>query len=508
MQSIFSVLFITTILVVGKCLNQVSEKEMIKFLIDQKFIGTWQSRINSMDQFHYLDYQEGQAEVTFDFNKNLQICFLNPKYHENKQVYATFRLSNYTNLTKSWSDEQNVNLQFGTIFNLYNYQFPCQGKFLVQVIQENTFSDIKNTQIIISLQSKNNDELNLCYFDMSLSVASGQEQEYRNTLTFMIISIVLSLIQIVATTILVKVDVIVGQDISFIANLLNFVYQNEITILILISMTMNENLRSFYIAPIIFQVGSTLQCIYATWKAWKINVKFSFLPSCQDFWHFISFILIIFLLINLSIYCYEEFFYFSIYGSAFMLYPIIIRNIKLNIRERFSLIYIFGHFSSKIFYFFYMRGCSRNLMSFEPKYLMVVLYLMIYLTSIVLLIIQKRYGSRSIICRDSRIVQPIEQIDDQIIFQEDVEEYLDDNYFKYDDIVIEDLEACSICLNPLKSNQNINDSLSNTLIEQKLIQTPCKHTFHLKCMKLYIQSRINILQNNCPICRQQLPQFK
>ncbi|CAD8112036.1 unnamed protein product [Paramecium sonneborni] len=471
-----------TILVLGQQRN-LSEQDLIHLLKYQKFIGTWKSEITSMDQFHYLDYQEGQAEVIF--NNYLEICFLNPKYHENKQVYLSFSLSNYNNYTQSWSGEQNFYLQFKTFAKFQGSYFSCKGNFLVKILFDKSFADIKNTKVYIFLQSDD------CYLNISLLAESRQEEEYRSTLTFMIISIILSLIQIIASILQIRVNLPDRYDISFLANLIN--YDSNITL-----SSINQELFINYLESL----GKKCKIFISALLLKFLSIYKLFINNLQIWLQFIG------LLSYFSLFFLYEFHSYSMFSSAFILYPIIIRNIRLNIIEKFNIIYIFGFFSAKTFYFFYCRGYSENQMSFEPKYLMVVLYLIIYLTSIALLLIQKKFGSRSLICMNLRMVNPIEQLDDQNIPQDDELKQEDNNFFKIDNIVVEDFEACSICLNPLNSNRTLNDSLYQSFIEGPLIQTPCNHIFHLKCFKQYIQSRINSLQNNCPICRQQLPQFQ
>ncbi len=59
-------------------------------------------------------------------------------------------------------------------------------------------------------------------------------------------------------------------------------------------------------------------------------------------------------------------------------------------------------------------------------------------------------------------------------------------------------QECPICFESLKENPG--DEEDQKLLAWYYMQTPCKHNFHLECLRLWMDERLI-----CPVCRQVIP---
>ncbi|CAK64878.1 unnamed protein product (macronuclear) [Paramecium tetraurelia] len=146
---------------------------------------------------------------------------------------------------------------------------------------------------------------------------------------------------------------------------------------------------------------------------------------------------------------------------AFVLFPQVIHNIRWNCKENFNLFYIFGYLSSGLLFQTYLNSYSIQTNSIDIDYLYISLFYIIYFTSLLLLYLQYKFGSRCFIPKC---------------------------------ILHKHISICAICL----------DSIAIADMEDRLqllpvILTSCKHKFHEKCLRKWLHEK-----KECPFSRTNL----
>ena len=188
-------------------------------------------------------------------------------------------------------------------------------------------------------------------------------------------------------------------------------------------------------------------------------------------------------------------FYFSnlhwiifILYSIILLAPQIILNFKLGhkIKYPFSPLVklIFPRFIILVLHIlmqFYARLYDGNMFHLKPDYLLCLGCIMIMLTSMILLSIQKKYGSRSLL-PSFLIPKKFEEF--KFFMNEEESTHVE----------------CSICLTSLNLLPESYSMKSEQKIYNRVIVTPCKHKFHFYCLENWMETKLQ-----CPNCRTILP---
>ncbi|CAD8150600.1 unnamed protein product [Paramecium octaurelia] len=149
---------------------------------------------------------------------------------------------------------------------------------------------------------------------------------------------------------------------------------------------------------------------------------------------------------------------------AFVLFPQIIHNIRWNSIENFNLFYLFGYLSSGLLFQTYLQFYYVQSNFIEFDYLFIILFYCIYLISVLLLYLQYKYGSRCILPK-----------------------WILNKYY----------QDCAICLDCI-----VIADMENQLLQAPVVLTQCKHKFHEKCLRKWLQEK-----EDCPLCRTKLDEM-
>jgi len=136
----------------------------------------------------------------------------------------------------------------------------------------------------------------------------------------------------------------------------------------------------------------------------------------------------------------------------------------------------------------YARTCPANIFELTPSMSFLVWYCSILGVQILMLFLQSKFGSRFFI--PSYLLPP------------------KFNYFVVvniphnDDQRSSDEVLCPICMDnlftePSDSNSELLKSPAPTIT---IMQTPCKHKFHIKCLQEWMKIKLE-----CPFCRTGIP---
>ncbi|CAD8121074.1 unnamed protein product [Paramecium sonneborni] len=179
-------------------------------------------------------------------------------------------------------------------------------------------------------------------------------------------------------------------------------------------------------------------------------------PSINKFTQLFVLILAFILNVILYNYCSSDFLYQLSY--SLILYPQIIHNIRLNSKENFNFVYLFGYLSPGLMFQIYLKCYPTNIYDVQPDFLFVTLYDCIYFISVILLYLQHKFGSRCL-------------IPNWLLKNND--------------------EICVICLDVMGKID-----WENQIQLLPIIKTTCNHKFHQVCLQSWL-----LVKQLCPLCR-------
>ncbi|CAD8046848.1 unnamed protein product [Paramecium primaurelia] len=460
------------------CLQNVNSSDnMIQFLNNELFSGKWWSNNPSIYQFNYLTLDSGMISVKFVGN-SLQFVALNPKYYEDKHVYGEFLLTNYSESSQAWIGEAKLLLEGSYSRSQPWIESFCNGTYIVKLNQNLENLDLNQLEIDVDLKS--NQMFFHCLIDMSFNVKRVQDFSFINNLIFcMMATMILGVQYLLSKELLDQLKQIlieaeqmsrltlflsIFQGMSLFYFFVEVLFQNFQNYYLFILPTFIQFLQLFKNYAIFgFVWSQRLQNAFVERREYKKKLVITYLTI----W--------IFMIVNRIVFSIFRYSFYYMLTQAFILYPQIIHNLRLGGKYKLNKVYIFGVLSSKFFFYVYLRSCPVNVMGLKPDYLFVGEFIAIYLFSLLLLILQSKYGSRCLIpkCLKPKKFQFLQKVK-----------------------VNNEME-CSICLNPLYLNPTDTDdrSLVKSLICQIMV-TPCQHQFHQQCLESWIN-----VQKNCPICR-------
>jgi len=173
-----------------------------------------------------------------------------------------------------------------------------------------------------------------------------------------------------------------------------------------------------------------------------------------------------------------------ILATSFFFIPQIIHNAIRGQKYKFWSHYIICLGVVRILIPLYVRTCPVNIFELTPSYSFLSWYLMSITFQVSFLFLQSKLGSRFFV--PSCLLPP---------------KY---NYFMTVSTDIpdqEDADTCPICMDIL--NREPTDPSSKLLKPNKTIkimQTPCRHKFHPRCLQEWMNIKLE-----CPFCRQSIP---
>ena len=275
---------------------------------------------------------------------------------------------------------------------------------------------------------------------------------------------------------------------NFSSTLIGFdIIYNILITLIIASVNLNEyiNANRFFSVPILY----FFMIIFFE----GVLFYFSFNPREKSYKKFITIsftcIIIFFILLQFLL-IYPIFILIFLY-STFI--PQIIHNISFNektnsIPKKFQL----SLFINRLFIPLYLKGFKNNSFNSKTNYFFCSSILVFHGYQFLILYFQERISGDCIIPKKLR-----------------------KNYYEYKRNVLKLIKnnpdfnkfQCSICLNPLISNEYIPYTLKRNFcfLRNKIYiyQTPCNHYFHIECLSNWMNQK-----KECPICRNNLPEIK
>ncbi|CAD8123745.1 unnamed protein product [Paramecium sonneborni] len=457
------IFWISIIFPLGKQLNPINQEEMLNFLEDQLFKGNWESTNLTTKQYSFLDVDTG---IVFVGLKNQLLFFRmrNPKYKDDKIVYGILEINNYNQTLMTWNDNGVISLEGYNNQKTIWIEKNCSLQYSVQIIFENATQIIQNTHIKITLNNLDTQNLH-CLFNLNFSLKYDPQEVLGFNifqvcyLFFFCTEVLLIIDQLFRKRLKISyVQIVIFTQISYSAIIIK-----ELSIFDLYIFTFDSivkgNIEIFMVMLVMLY-----SILMNSLKFFLIQKKFEnrhFMRKCT-FWKAIlicSFQLMcsFFLIIQFQNYNFLKVIF------SMIIYAQIIHNVRVNCKEDFNMIYIFGYLSPHVILNSYIQICPENNYSLKPHYFLFTCLFCIYFSSIFLIYLQKIHGSRYLIswCIKNRFIR-------------------------------QDSNPCPCCLSDMgKQDENL-------MLEQFIITTPCNHQFHNDCLEQWRQNK-----NDCPVCRHQ-----
>ncbi|CAD8145980.1 unnamed protein product [Paramecium pentaurelia] len=459
-------------------LQNVNSTEQLMLLLNKElFSGKWWSNNPSIYQFNYLTLDSGMIKVKFVGN-SIQFVALNPKYYEDKHVYGEFLLTNYSESSQAWIGESKLLLEGSYSRSQPWIESFCNGTYIVKLNQKLENLDLNQLQIDVDLKS--NPTFLHCQIDMSFNVKRVYDFSFINNLIFCMMATMILTVQYLLSKQLLdqlKYRLIEVEQMSRLT--LFFSLFQGLSLFYLFVEILFQNFYNYYlfILPTFIQFLQIFKNQAIFGLVWSQRLQNAFVERREYKKKLVIMYLIIWIttIVNMILFnIFGQSFYYM-FTQAFILYPQIIHNLRQGNKYQFNKIYIFGLLSSKFFFYLYLRSCPVNVLGLKPDYLFVGEFIAIYFFSLLLIILQSKYGSRCLIpkCLKPKKFQFLQKVK-----------------------VNNEME-CPICLNHLYLNPIDTDDkpLEKSLICQIMV-TPCQHSFHQQCLESWIN-----VQKNCPICR-------
>jgi hypothetical protein len=214
------------------------------------------------------------------------------------------------------------------------------------------------------------------------------------------------------------------------------------------------------------------------------------------------------------------------YSIIFFVYTIpwlsqILYSILTNTRPPMSRHYIFFLSLSRLYLPIYIKGIDGNIYDLKPSYLKVFLLILITFIEMVILLLQKTLGPRTVLPTKYRkrgydyykdhvnIELHVSKNPNCIICLQSLSVEVDENFNTITKKIIKRRNKCDkimkICyLDTL--NEKIKrwfKNIEGKAIKKKYMITPCDHVFHTQCLEKWME-----LKNECPYCRQKIPSIE
>jgi len=172
-----------------------------------------------------------------------------------------------------------------------------------------------------------------------------------------------------------------------------------------------------------------------------------------------------------------------LFTSALFLLPQIAHNAIRGEKYKFNSNFIFGLGVFRIIIPMYAKTCPANIFELTPNSTFLLWYPTVLGLQIFILFLQSKFGSRFFI--PGCLLPP------------------KFNYYITRPLIGpgQENEVCPICMENLSRDQS---EPSSALLKSPsaivLMQTPCKHKFHTKCLQEWMRIKLD-----CPFCRQSIP---
>ena len=210
------------------------------------------------------------------------------------------------------------------------------------------------------------------------------------------------------------------------------------------------------------------------------------------------------------------------YSIIFLYYTIpwlsqILYSILTNTRPPMSRHYIIFLSLSRLYLPIYIKGINGNIYDLKPSYLKVFLLILITFIEVVILLLQKTLGPRTILPTKFRkrgydyykdnvnIEQHVSKNPNCIICLQSLSVEVDENF----NTIIKKIKRRNKCDKIMKIcyldalNEKIKRWIKNIegkAVKKKYMITPCDHVFHTLCLEKWMKQK-----NECPYCKGVIP---
>ena len=195
----------------------------------------------------------------------------------------------------------------------------------------------------------------------------------------------------------------------------------------------------------------------------------------------------------------------------------ILYSILSNTRPPISRLYIIFLSISRLYLPIYFKGIDGNIFELRPSYLKVLLLILITFIEVVILLLQKSLGPRTILPKKYRkrgydyykdkvnIESHVSKNPNCVICLESLSVEVDENF----NTVTKKVKSRNICdkimricyLNVLyETIKRWLKNMEGKTTKKKYMITPCDHVFHTVCLEKWMK-----LKNECPYCKGALP---
>lgn len=202
---------------------------------------------------------------------------------------------------------------------------------------------------------------------------------------------------------------------------------------------------------------------------------------------------------------------------SFSWFSQILYSILTNTRPPMSRMYIISLSLSRLYLPVYIKGLNGNFYDLKPSYLKVLLLVIVTFIEVVVLLLQKSLGPRTILPKKYRrkgfdyykdkvnIELHVSKNPNCVICLESLNVEVDENFntvikkVKNKNIFDKIMGLCFLD----KLNQKIKRWLKNMEgknVKKKYMITPCDHVFHTVCLEKWMKQK-----NECPYCKQVIP---
>ena len=192
----------------------------------------------------------------------------------------------------------------------------------------------------------------------------------------------------------------------------------------------------------------------------------------------------------------------------------ILYSIFINARPPMSRTYIVISSLSRLYLPVYMKGINGNIFDLKPSYFKVSLLIIITFIEVIVLLLQKSFGARTILPKQYRIKgfdyyrnkvnieQHVSKNPNCVICLESLNVEVDENFNtvqKKKNKKNKLLHLCYIDRIIAKIHKWLNNMEGKTAKKLYMI-TPCDHVFHTLCLERWMKQK-----NECPYCKGVLP---
>lgn len=467
------------------------------------YYGSWNTSTsdNSDQQFDFFNNTFGTVDFSASENytegidSNLVFKFYDGPYRDQKAVVVQFSYDNDTDFIPALSTFQNDSITF----MVYTYddsdsesQKVCEGSYKLQFLDsatnapyQKTSNDYETVYANFWLNSTN------CSVSVFASVATNSSTKESKSMNYAIMIVIICVAHLYAC-IKISRDIIHNESTGNRISLMTLGFFSGWDVFLCLfhlynALTVDDFFPSFVIPAFCYFILVSIfetRLILLVWKARYYaqlvatnTLRRGLMVFYLKFYGFLS----LFLLICYFVIPATWFFYLT----GFFFVPQIVHNAMRGQRYRFNATYAFFLGLARIALPLYVKVCPVSIYKLTPDPTFGFCYGGIVVLQIIILALQDRFGSRFFI---PKYFLP--------------EQY---NYFVNikTDSTEEEVESCPICMDPLNqqpSNAKLGLLESINLKTIKIMRTPCKHQFHEKCLKDWMDVKLE-----CPFCRSNLP---